>query len=69
VAAAARAFGRPAQSVDVNANVSAVIPQERARDIVARRLASIAERIEAERDGTPEQKSGAENQDGGTALH
>jgi hypothetical protein len=40
-----RAFGRPAQSVDVNANVSAVIPQERARDIIARRLASIAERM------------------------
>jgi hypothetical protein len=45
-----RAFGRPAQCVDVTANVSAVLPQERARDIVARRLATIAERIEAERD-------------------
>ena len=64
-----RGYGRPPQSVDVTANVSAVLPQERARDIIARRLASIAERLEAERDGTPEQKFGAENQDGGTALH
>ena len=64
-----RGYGRPAQSVDVTANVSTVLPQERARDIIARRLAGIAERIEAERDGTPEQKFGAENQDGGAALH
>jgi hypothetical protein len=41
-----RGFGKPAQSVDLTANVSAVLPQERARDIVARRLASIAGRIE-----------------------
>ena len=41
-----RAIGRPAQSLALTANVSAVIPQERARDIVARRLASIAERLE-----------------------
>ena len=45
-----RGYGRPPQSVDVTANVSAVLPQERARDIIARRLDSIAERIEAERD-------------------
>jgi hypothetical protein len=45
-----RGYGRPTQSVDVTANVSAVLPQERARDIIARRLDSIAERIEAERD-------------------
>jgi hypothetical protein len=66
-----RGYGRPAQSVDVTANVSpgAVLAPERARDIIARRLATIAERIEAERDGTPEQKFGAENQDGGAALH
>ena len=64
-----RGYGRPTQSVDVTANVSAVLPQERARDIIARRLDSIAERIEAERDGTSEQKFGAENQDGGAALH
>jgi hypothetical protein len=64
-----RGYGRPPQSVDVTANVSAVLPQERARDIIARRLDSIAERIEAERDGTSEQKFGAENQDAGTALH
>ena len=64
-----RGYGRPTQGVDLTANVSAVLPQERARDIIARRLASIAERIEAERDGTSEQKFGAENQDAGPALH
>jgi hypothetical protein len=40
-----RGYGRPAQSVDVTANVRAVLPQERARDIIARRLTSIAERL------------------------
>jgi hypothetical protein len=45
-----RGYGRPAQSVDVSAMVTTTIARESARDIIARRLASIAERLEAERD-------------------
>jgi hypothetical protein len=47
-----RGYGKPPQSVDVTTNVSAsaAITRERARDIVARRLCAIAERLEAERD-------------------
>ena len=48
-----RGFGKPPQSVDINASVTATITRESARDIIARRLDSIAERIEAERDSHP----------------
>ena len=48
-----RGFGKPPQSVDVNASVTTTIARESARDIIARRLDSIAERIEAERDSHP----------------
>jgi hypothetical protein len=45
-----RGFGKPPQSVDFNASVTPTITRESARDIIARRLDTIAERIEAERD-------------------
>jgi hypothetical protein len=42
-----RGFGKPPQIVDINAGVTATITRESARDIIARRLASIAERLQS----------------------
>jgi hypothetical protein len=44
-----RGYGKPAQTMDVNANISATITRESARDIIASKLASIAQRLEEER--------------------
>ena len=41
--------GRPSQTVDMTASISATVAQESARDIIASKLASIAKRLEEER--------------------
>jgi hypothetical protein len=43
-----RGFGRPAQTVDMTASISTTVAQESARDIIARKLTSIAQRLEEE---------------------
>jgi len=45
-----RGFGKPAQTLDVHADVRATVVRESARDIIASRLASIAERVREDSD-------------------
>jgi hypothetical protein len=44
-----RGYGRPSQTVDMTASISATVAQESARDIIAGKLAGIAQRLEEER--------------------
>jgi hypothetical protein len=45
-----RGFGRPPQSVDINANLTATVRQESVIDVIEGRLAGIRERIAEQRD-------------------